>query len=741
MILILLLLLAFFLRTYRLDSQALRGDEAATVLYSALPITDLWELSRVTDPHPPLYYLLLHPWQWLAGESAWAMRFAGVAASTLAVAALATLAWRTLRSTRIALAAAGLLTINPLQIWLAQDIRSYPFFTLLGLLSSAALWWALNGGWQGAGGKWQVAGGTLQVAGGKSQVAGGKSQVAGGRSQVAGGKSQVAGGKGQVAGGRQQQTVRKTDHPLPASRSPLYAPRSPLLPWLSYIFLTVACFYIHYYTVFLIAFQGLFVLLNWPQFWPFRWPWLISQLAIALLIGPGLQLASNFIGPAAGGIDTIPLPAILQRTSTALLTGFTITDHWGGWLSLLLAPVWLIGLVVLWRHNFTSGSFWTLFFAVPVLGVVVLSIDRPFFKERFFIQAQPAFELLLAAGFLALGQIDAWANGRTRRATGANERIANGRIANKRYDSSPLPALRFIAAGLFAALLLSNLWAFVNYQTDPVYAKAPPWQLYRNLVSREARPGDVMLTNFPEAAVSYYSPAGLPFYVVPAERDRPVEFRIEQTEAIANAYHRIWFLPLLRQGFDEQGDVLNWLDRHGDRIRQLFLPGYHLNLYLTPPAIEALLIDQPATFAHGIRLRGFQILDPTGKSRLHQVDSEWVLTLEPQEEFTLSLYWQADGPTETPYTVFTHLIAADGFYRTGRDNQPVWGSYPTTAWQPGERVTDKYSLTLPPGTPPGDHRLRLGWYQSDTQQVVPVLDANGQPVGEEVILNVVIGVE
>ncbi len=76
-LLLLLLLLAFFLRIYQLDTQALRGDEAATVLYSALPITDLWELSRITDPHPPLYYLMLHPWQLLSGEGAWAMRFAG----------------------------------------------------------------------------------------------------------------------------------------------------------------------------------------------------------------------------------------------------------------------------------------------------------------------------------------------------------------------------------------------------------------------------------------------------------------------------------------------------------------------------------------------------------------------------------------------------------------------------------------------------------------------------------------
>ncbi len=715
-ILLVLLLLAFFLRTYRLDSQALRGDEAATVLYSALPITDLWELSRVTDPHPPLYYLLLHPWQRLVSESAWAMRFAGAVASTLAVAALAALAQRTVRSTSVTLLAASLLAINPLQIWLAQDIRSYPFFTLLGLLSSAALWRALHS--------------------------------AGGREQVA--ESQVAEAQGRRSQGGAPHTSRFTHYAprstLHASRFTLHAPRTPLLPWLTYVVLTVACLYIHYYTVFLIAFQGLFVLLNWRQFWPQRWPWVISQLAIALLIVPGLQLAYNFIGPAAGGIDTIPLPAILQRASTALLTGFTIADSWGGWLSLLLAPVWLVGLVVLWRRNFTSGSFWTLFFAIPVLGVVILSIDRPFFKERFFIQAQPAFELLLAAGFLTLWQIGVWANGRTRRAS-----VANKQHVTRNTQYSPrftfhvsrftLHASRLIAAGLFAMLLLANVRAFANYHADPAYAKAPPWQLYRNLVSRAARPGDVMLTNFPEAAVSYYSPAGLPFYVVPAERDRPVEFRVEQTEAIANAYRRIWFLPLLRQGFDEQGDVLNWLDRHADRIDQIFLPSYNLNLYLTPPTIEAMMIDQSITFAHGIRLRGFQIFDDEGDSRLQPAGPAPVLTLEPEEEFTLSLYWQADGPTEAPYTVFTHLIAADGFYRTGRDNQPVWGSYPTTAWQPGEKVTDKYSLTLPPGTPPGDHRLRVGWYQSGTQAVVPVLDEHSQPVSENVILDVIIRVE
>jgi hypothetical protein len=621
-------LLAFFLRVNGLDRQALRGDEAATVLYAAMPVTELWELSRITDPHPPLYYLLLHPWQAVVGESAWAMRFVGVMAGTLAAAALYRLARHTLNQRLAPLLAAGLLAVNPLQIWLAQDIRSYPFFTLLGLLSAWALWAALHSPTPKSVGRWGI-----------------------------------------------------------------------------YILLTVASLYTHYYTIFLIAFEGLFVLLNTRVFWAKRWGWLISQIAIGLLIIPGLQLAWNFIGQAAGGIDIIPPATILQRASTALLTGFTIGDNWGLAVSLLMIPLWGIGIIGMWRRNRVAGSFWAMFFTLPVLGVIALSLDRPFFKERFLIQAQPAFELLLAAGFVWMVKI--------------NKSIA-----------------KLTGIILLTALLFTNVHALTNYRTNPAYAKAPPWHLYRDYVRGKANPGDVMLTNFPEAAVSYYSPNELPFYVVPAERDRSAKYREEQTAQIANAYQRIWFLPMQRQGFDEEGDVLHWLDRHGDRVDQVFFPAFNVNLYLSPAMITDMMIPQSAAFEHGVRLRGYQILNKRGQSRLHFEDNEPVLSLNPAEEFTLSLYWQADGPAAEPYTVFVHLIAADGFNRVSRDNQPVWGSYPATHWTAGERITDKYSLTIPQGAPPGDHRLRIGWYQSDT-----LAPAHNEAGADFITLTAVIRVE
>lgn len=677
---LLILLLAFFLRTYQLDHQALRGDEAATVLYSAIPVTELWELSRVTDPHPPLYYLLLHPWQWFMGEAAWMMRFAGVIASTLAVAALYALAQRTLHNTPISLLAAASLAISPLQIWLAQDVRSYPFFTLLGLLSSWALWTALH---RGEG----------------------------------------------IPIRNQQQSISKMPATHYALRTTHYVPRptSHVLPWLLYITLTVACFYIHYYTIFLIAFQGLFVVLNAKKFWHQKWPWLISQITIGVLIIPGLQLAYNFIGPAAGGIEKISTPDLLRLASTALLTGFTISDQWGPLISLALAPIWLLGIANLLRKDFTSGIFWVLFFATPVFGVIALSIDRPFFKERFLIQAQPAFTLLLATGLLTLFLPKL----RTLLTTHYVPRLTS-------YVLRPTSLL------LLTLLLAANTTALSNYFTNPTYTKAPPWYLYRDYVSEKAQPRDVMLTNFPEASVSYYSPNGLPFYVVPVERDRSIEFRLDETTKIADAYERIWFLPLLRQGFDEQGDVLNWLDRHADRVDQTFFPVYHLNLYVGPSTIDTMLVNQPVDFAHDIQLRGFQILNKEGSSKLtppNEAGPDYLLRVEPEDEFTLSLYWLANGPTALPYTVFTHLVAADGFNRTSQDNQPVWGSYPTTDWSPGEKITDKYILTVPPGTPSGDHRLRVGWYQSDTLERVPVLNQAGQPAEEFVTLNLIIRVE
>ena len=92
--------------------------------------------------HPPLYFIGLGLWMRVAGDSAFALRFFSVLGGVLSVAAVLGAAhrWRTY----LAGALAGLfLAWNPTHIWYSQEVRSYAWTTLLGILLTYLgwLWW------------------------------------------------------------------------------------------------------------------------------------------------------------------------------------------------------------------------------------------------------------------------------------------------------------------------------------------------------------------------------------------------------------------------------------------------------------------------------------------------------------------------------------------------------------------------------------------------------------------------
>jgi len=70
-----LTLLAFGLRTYRLDSISLRGDESFTVLFVEKSFAQMWHEILTVEPNPPLLYLLLRGWMALAGAGEFATRY------------------------------------------------------------------------------------------------------------------------------------------------------------------------------------------------------------------------------------------------------------------------------------------------------------------------------------------------------------------------------------------------------------------------------------------------------------------------------------------------------------------------------------------------------------------------------------------------------------------------------------------------------------------------------------------
>ncbi|NDJ52059.1 MAG: hypothetical protein GYB68_03120, partial [Chloroflexi bacterium] len=87
------------------------------------------------------------------------------------------------------------------------------------------------------------------------------------------------------------------------------------------------------------------------------------------------------------------------------------------------------------------------------------------------------------------------------------------------------------------------------------------------------------------------------------------------------------------------------------------------------------------------------------------------------------LYWQPEVEIRQNLKVFVHLIDENDQIVAQLDQIPAAGSRPTTGWAPGEVVGDGYRLYLPPETEPGPTRLRIGLYDAQTGERIPVSEA------------------
>jgi 4-amino-4-deoxy-L-arabinose transferase-like glycosyltransferase len=134
---LLLTALAFALRVYRLDDQSLWFDEAWTadvVSQNCLGILQ----ATAEDIHPPAYFLGLHFWTIVLGNSAFALRMFSVLPSVATVAFAYSFA-RRVQGHLTGLTAATIVTLAPLQVYYAQEARSYALMPLLTLASSYCL--------------------------------------------------------------------------------------------------------------------------------------------------------------------------------------------------------------------------------------------------------------------------------------------------------------------------------------------------------------------------------------------------------------------------------------------------------------------------------------------------------------------------------------------------------------------------------------------------------------------------
>jgi 4-amino-4-deoxy-L-arabinose transferase-like glycosyltransferase len=102
------------------------------------------------------------------------------------------------------------------------------------------------------------------------------------------------------------------------------------------------------------------------------------------------------------------------------------------------------------------------------------------------------------------------------------------------------------------------------------------------------------------------------------------------------------------------------------------------------------------------------------------------------QTLSLTLYFQRIGAVERAYTVFAHLLNADGQIAAQADRPPFAGRYPTDQWRMNEWLVDEFVFTLQPTLLAGAYTIALGMYQGDTR--APLTQASVRLAADRLVL-------
>jgi hypothetical protein len=137
LVLVAILLAAFALRSWRLDGQELRGDEAFGYFFSLRPYGEIIQATvDLHEPHPVAGYFLQKAWLGWAGDSEFALRFLSLWFGVVAVALLGRFGHSLALISPVPELAAALLALSPYAIWHSQDARMYSMSLALSLGST-----------------------------------------------------------------------------------------------------------------------------------------------------------------------------------------------------------------------------------------------------------------------------------------------------------------------------------------------------------------------------------------------------------------------------------------------------------------------------------------------------------------------------------------------------------------------------------------------------------------------------
>jgi hypothetical protein len=108
--------------------------------------------------------------------------------------------------------------------------------------------------------------------------------------------------------------------------------------------------------------------------------------------------------------------------------------------------------------------------------------------------------------------------------------------------------------------------------------------------------------------------------------------------------------------------------------------------------------------------------------------------LQPGGQLALTLQWQSLAIMDKDYTVFIQVLNSQDQIVGQVDAWPLQGTLPTSQWTPGQTIIDPYRVQLNSNLPPGNYRLLIGWYLLADARRLPVLNSEGNPVDDKLVI-------
>ncbi len=503
---------------------------------------------------------------------------------------------------------------------------------------------------------------------------------------------------------------------------------------ITYAISTALALATHYYTLFLLPMQWLWLLgtritrsnltklVRDPAERRMVLQALVAQLVACVPIGVWLALMAASLQVSTARSSTKMQRSLALSLLARILGEVSASQFAPAVLAtigfLVLAAALLVGALILWRsESRLRQAFW--FGAasiVPLLAAMAMQLRVTFFFPRFLLYALPNLSLLIVGTLLPLRislQSRFTQSAQRRTFTPASD-VAQA------LDSSPdarrgyrlmLVLTRMPVIALTGVLVIGLAY----FYTAPIYSADD----YRPILTQVApliKPGDSALGTYiwMEGFFTSYAPAtagNLRWYIDSYSPDTINALM----QPIANSSARIWSVNFARNPDAPTTLSVLWLKNHAALAGRFTWGSTSVLLFDLRPSTSVITEAQRSTvFEDEIRLN-------------------YAVTTQPArlgDSIVTSLKWTALHKVTDNPTIFLHLMSPAGHLIAQNDGDAVNGQAPAFTWAVGQPVLDRRAVLITSPLPPGDYTVVAGMYhRQDGTRLLTTSGKDGETVG------------